>query len=49
MIDLFSLALCHGLLLVAALRLLKRDDLDDETTSNSGETSTSPRWGRPRA
>lgn len=28
MIDLFSLALTHGLLLLMALRLLKRDDLD---------------------
>jgi hypothetical protein len=28
MIDLFSLGLSHGLILLAAWRLLKRDDLD---------------------
>jgi hypothetical protein len=28
MIDLFSLALTHGLLMLAAWRLLRRDDLD---------------------
>ena len=30
MIDLFSLALIHGLLLVVMVRLLGRDDLDRE-------------------
>jgi hypothetical protein len=30
MIDLFALSLTHGLLVVAALRLLKRDDLDKD-------------------
>ena len=33
MIDSFSLALSHGLLLLAAWRLLTRDDLDDESVS----------------
>ena len=28
MIDLFALALSHGLLLLMALRLMSRDDLD---------------------
>jgi hypothetical protein len=28
MIDLFSLALTHGLLLLMVLRLMRRDDLD---------------------
>lgn len=28
MIDLFSLALSHGLLMLAAIRLLRRPDLD---------------------
>jgi hypothetical protein len=28
MIDLFALALTHGLLLLMALRLMSRDDLD---------------------
>lgn len=30
MIDNLSLALTHGLLLIAILRLLRRPDLDDE-------------------
>lgn len=33
MIDNFALALTHGLLLLAAWRLLSRADLDAETTS----------------
>lgn len=41
MIDLFSLGLTHGLLLLAAWRLLSRKDLDDdpvpeEPGSNAG-------------
>jgi|GEM_PF-3060873 len=31
MIDAFSLLLVHGLILLACLRLLGREDLDDET------------------
>ena len=31
MIDTFALALSHGLLFLAAWRLLSRPDLDDET------------------
>lgn len=31
MIDSFSLALSHGLLLLVAWRLLTRDDLDDDS------------------
>ncbi|WP_203234516.1 hypothetical protein [Sphingomonas solaris] len=31
MIDLFSLALSHGLMMLAAWRLLRRRDLDVET------------------
>ena len=30
MIDLFSLGLSHGLMMIAAWRLLSRDDLDHE-------------------
>jgi hypothetical protein len=33
MIDNFSLALSHGLLLLAAWRLLSRPDLDDDGSS----------------
>ncbi len=35
MIDTFSLALTHALLLIAAWRLLRRPDLNDD---NAGET-----------
>lgn len=38
MIDLFALALTHGLLLLMALRLLSRDDLD--TDPSPGEPPT---------
>jgi hypothetical protein len=31
MIDNFALALSHGLLLIAAWRLMSRDDLDDDS------------------
>lgn len=36
MIDLFSLALTHGLLMLAAWRLLKRDDLDRDPERPNG-------------
>ncbi|MDB5719303.1 MAG: hypothetical protein JWM38_2730 [Sphingomonas bacterium] len=36
LIDLFSLALTHGLLLLAAWRLVRRPDLDSEQESSSG-------------
>jgi hypothetical protein len=36
MIDLFALALSHGLLLVMALRLLSRDDLDRDPSPDEG-------------
>lgn len=32
MIDYFSLALIHGLLVLTALRLLARDDLDEDAS-----------------
>ena len=35
MIDNFALALSHGLLLLAAWRLLSRDDLDDDAAEPS--------------
>jgi hypothetical protein len=37
MIDLFSLALTHGLLMLAAWRLLRRDDLDRDPDSRKRE------------
>ncbi|HEX8125676.1 MAG TPA: hypothetical protein VF548_08855 [Allosphingosinicella sp.] len=54
MIDNFSLALTHGLLLLAAWRLLSRTDLDDDPAP--GTESPAPkgrRWtlrgGKPNA
>jgi hypothetical protein len=41
MIDNFSLALTHGLLLLAAWRMLRRADLDRE-----GGPKKPGRWGR---
>jgi len=37
MIDLFSLALTHGLLMLAAWRLLGRNDLDRDTAPEKAE------------
>ena len=34
MIDFFALALSHGLLALAALRILLRGDLDDESSAD---------------
>lgn len=42
MIDNFSLALTHGLLLYAAWRLLKRPDLNDEAAQPEQKRG----WGR---
>ncbi|MDE2436554.1 MAG: hypothetical protein KGM49_09865 [Sphingomonadales bacterium] len=30
MVDIFALSLCHGLLVIALLRLVRRPDLDSE-------------------
>lgn len=35
MIDLFSLGISHGLMMLAAWRLLTRDDLDREETPSA--------------
>lgn len=40
MIDLFSLGLSHGLMLLAAWRLLFRPDLDDDAAGSARK-----RWG----
>jgi hypothetical protein len=37
MVDIFALVLTHGLMLVAAFRLLRRDDFDDEELSPDKE------------
>ena len=44
MVDLFSLALTHGLLVLALWRLLPRDELDAEA---SGPAPRRP-WVKPR-
>ncbi|MBR0553797.1 hypothetical protein [Stakelama marina] len=53
MIDNFALGLSHGLLLLTAWLLLRRDDLDREDAKPSmkrGRTEVkTSRWGRPRA
>ncbi len=36
MIDLFALALSHGLLLLMVLRLMSRDDLDRDPPPDGG-------------
>jgi len=41
MVDIFALSIAHGLLVLAALRLMARDDLDSE-----GEPQ--PRFGTRR-
>lgn len=38
MIDLFALALTHGLLLLMALRLMGRDDLDTDPAPQEPES-----------
>lgn len=45
MIDSFALALSHGLLLLAAWRLLWRDDLDDEAAAPAAAADRRP-WPR---
>jgi len=44
MIDNFSLGLAHGLMMLAAWRLLMRPDLDDEAAG----TKLKPFWSRRR-
>jgi hypothetical protein len=48
MIDLFALAVSHGLMLLAAWRLLSRDDLDREgPAAVSGPGPAAPPAARP--
>jgi hypothetical protein len=53
MIDNFSLALSHGLIILAAWRLVFRRDLDDPTTPPPASPEPRARWthqkGAPRA
>jgi hypothetical protein len=50
MIDNLSLAISHGLMLLAALLLLRRPDLDHEPGPSDTESKAKPsRWGKPGA
>ncbi len=46
MIDNFSLALTHGLMLLAAVLLLRRPDLDSEAPPEAKDKPAKRRWGR---
>ena len=52
MIDNFALAVSHGLMLLAAWRLLSRADLDDDAAPPAADahgTSWPSLWNRPGA
>jgi hypothetical protein len=52
MIDNFALAVSHGLMLLAAWRLLSRADLDDDAAPPAADSSSgrwSSLWSRPGA
>jgi len=48
MIDNFALALSHGLILIAAWRLMFRDDLDDDNAAAPVPPATPDRGFKPR-
>ena len=52
MIDNFSLAVSHGLMLLAALLLMRRSDLDAEPgpqEDSAAKPAKKKRWGPPGA
>ncbi|HEX8302030.1 hypothetical protein [Sphingomonas sp.] len=50
MIDNLSLAISHGLMLLAAFLLLRRDDLDREPGPHESDSKVKKRrWGPPGA
>jgi hypothetical protein len=49
MIDSFALALTHGLMLLAAWRLLSRPDLDDDRIPPPEPAPTGKSWSPPGA
>ena len=49
MIDLFSLGLSHGLMLLAAWRLLSRPDLEDDAAKPSDQTGAAAGWAALRS
>jgi hypothetical protein len=46
MIDNFVLALTHGLMLLAAWRLLSRRDLDDDAATPESTTGAAALWAK---
>ena len=48
MIDFFALALSHGLLALAAIRILLRSDLDEEITVAGPEPEAPPAKPQPK-
>ena len=48
MIDLFSLGLSHGLMLLAAWRLLSRPDLEDDKADPAGKGGAAAGWAALR-
>ena len=49
MIDNFSLALTHGLLLLVAWRLLSRPDLDEDEAAAKAPPAAKSRWSFGKA
>ena len=50
MIDNLSLAISHGLMLLAAFLLMRRGDLDSEPSPKDQESKVKKsRWGKPGA
>lgn len=47
MIDNFALALSHGLILLAAWRLVQRPDLDDDSAPPAPAPGGRKSWRRP--
>ncbi len=48
MIDMFSLGLSHGLMLLAAWRLLSRPDLEDDAAKPSDKGGSAAGWAALR-
>lgn len=46
MIDNISLLVSHGLMLLAAIQLLRRPDLDREASPRDQAPARKPRWGK---
>jgi len=49
MIDNFALAVSHGLMLLAAWRLLSRDDLDDDSAPPPADSEERSGWAALRS